>query len=135
MDNLSSLSSAKNDCPYVDQAGMHLDALQQYKNFHVMHLNIRSYHKHVDDLKILLDELLENNVSIDIILLCETFLNNQNMRLAGLPGYQMYYRNHDNRPGGGVMIMVKDNLHVYDVLSTPFNDSTESLFVKILCGK
>ena len=135
MDNLSSLSGMKNDCPYVDQDGLKLDETQVEGNFHVMHLNVRSYLKHAADLKNLLEDLLENNVSIDVILLCETFLNSQNICLVDLPGYQIYYKNHEDRPGGGVMIMVKDDLRVYDVLTTPFNGSTESLFVKVLCGK
>ncbi len=52
-----------------------------------MHLNVQSLPAKFDKLKDLLSELNEQNIHIDLILLCETFLNKNNLNMYNLPGY------------------------------------------------
>ena len=133
MDNtLSDLMKPKNDCPYVSDTDLlRLRNDEMYTKIHVLHLNVRSYHKHFDKLTLMLDDLLELNVVPDIVMLCETFLNSQSAQLVAVPGYQTYFRNRDNRLGGGVLILVKKSILVLEILDTPFNDVVETLFLKI----
>ena len=73
------LTPSKNDCPYVtassDDLGLDVDEMD--KTFQVLHLNIQSFLKNNDKFKLLLEDLLENNVVFDIILMCESYLNDQ----------------------------------------------------------
>ena len=85
-------------------------------------------------LKLLLDEMLQGNIVVDIILLCETFLNQKSVQLVNPPSYKYYYKNRNNRPGGGVLIFVKNNIPVIKELDTLFNNVTESLFLKVKVG-
>ena len=48
--------------------------------------------------------------NIDIALLCETWLNDTNVHRVDIPGYQVVYKNRENRKGGGVCILLKKNL-------------------------
>ena len=82
----------------------------------------------------LLDDLLQKNVILDVILMCESYLNNHNVNLAEISGYKSYYKNRENRPGGGIIIFVCNKIMVTEVLTTPFNDTTESLFLKLKVG-
>ena len=47
-------------------------------NFIVLQLNVRSLLSHQSDLRNLLHELDRRNSTVDILLLCETFLNKKN---------------------------------------------------------
>ena len=129
-----SLIKPKNGCPYVFDDEMNLDAVQVDSFFHVMHINIRSYIKNETKLKMMLDQYLQDNLVFDVILICESFITLQNLCLVNLPGYQCYNKNRETRQGGGIMIFVRDGLRTTEILSTPFNDVTESLFVNITFG-
>ncbi len=56
-----------------------------------MQLNIRSLPENFDKLKILLQRLGDNNVNLDRILLCETYLKETNANVFSIPGYQFYF--------------------------------------------
>ena len=69
------------------------------KGFKVGHLNIASLPKHIEELKIFLNE-----ISFDILCINETRLNNSiENRLVEIPGYDIVRRDR-NRCGGGVAI-------------------------------
>ena len=121
-----------NKCTYVvDDRDIQIDASERQNKFHVMHLNVRSYFKNCDKLILLLDELESRNVIIDVILLCETFINDVNVKLVGIPGYQCVTKNRVDKVGGGIAIFVKDNLKILDTIETIFDDVCESHFVSI----
>ena len=58
-------------------------------NFIVLQLNIRSLLSHQADLKNLLHELDKRNSTVDILLICETFLNKKLKRMVNMPGYTL----------------------------------------------
>ena len=112
--------------------------VQDYQTIHskglklnVLHLNIRSFVKNRDNLLMLLEDLTQNNINIDVILLCETYLTEINHDLIELPHYKSSHRYRKHKQGGGVSIFVKDQHEVLDQLITPFSDIFESLFLTV----
>ena len=81
----------------------------QNKGLNIMHLNIHYLYSKLDELKILLNQTKE----IDIICLCETFLNeefsNEEVRLEN---YQLFRKDRKTN-GGGLVIYVKDSLRCF----------------------
>ena len=133
--NSDSILGLRNDCPYIIDNNLDIVDDQMIENFFVMHLNVRSFMKNSDNFKLLLDDLLCNNVTIDVILLCETWTNNNNIQLIGIPGYQCFNKNRETRQGGGILIFVRNHIRVLEIFQTPFNETTESLFIRITHGK
>lgn len=76
-----------------------------------MHLNVQSLPAKFDKLKDLLSELNEQNIHIDLILLCETFLNKNNFNMYNLPGYKFVCSNRPHSSRGGVAIYINDKLN------------------------
>ena len=78
----------------------------QKKGLNIMHLNIHNLYSKLDELKILLTQTNE----IDVICLCETFLNedfrNEEIKLEN---YQLFRRDRETN-GGGLVVYVKENL-------------------------
>jgi hypothetical protein len=74
-----------------------------------MHINIRSLRKNFNTLQILLTEL---NVEFDIIVLTETWLNNNdNLDLYSLKGYHHEFNHRKfKKRGGGIGFYVRNNL-------------------------
>ena len=81
----------------------------QNKGLNIMHLNIHYIYKKMDELKIRLSQTNE----IDIICLCETFLNDEfsNEELQ-LENYQLFRKDRKTN-GGGLVIYVKDSLRCF----------------------
>ena len=63
-----------------------------------------------DQLQTLLSELSDAHVEIDYILLCETFVNDDNANLFQLPNYNFIYKNRKIKAKGGVAIYIRDNI-------------------------
>jgi len=80
-------------------------------NVTALHINIRSLPGKFEEFKEMLGFIEENNVHVDFILLCETFLNEHNAHLYELPGYKFEYKNRRIMQRGGVAIYVRDNIH------------------------
>ena len=76
------------------------------KGIHIMHLNIHDLYSKFDELKALLSH--QNN--IDILCICETFLNDtfSDTELQ-LENYQLFRKDRKTN-GGGLVIYVKENL-------------------------
>lgn len=102
-----------------------------------MHLNIQSLPAKFDKLKDLLSELNEQNITIDLILLCETFLNKNNLNMYNLPGYNFVCSNRPNCSRGGVAIYINDKFkfNLRPDLSTFVPGEFESIFIEINTGK
>ncbi len=75
-----------------------------------LHLNIRGLPSKFEELKSLICNLVESNIDLDFILLCETFLLEANAHLYKLPGFNLLYKCRNEMPRGGVAIYVKENL-------------------------
>ena len=82
----------------------------QHKSMTIMHLNIHGLISKLTELKFLNLELYKHNFGVDIILLCETFLNERNAKLCNLLGYEHQYNTRKTKKGGGVSILIKNGL-------------------------
>ena len=79
-------------------------------NLTILQLNIRSLLSHQTDLKLLLSLLEKKKSKVDAVLLCETFLTKHTNQLVNIPGYVLIDKNRTNSRGGGVAILLKDNI-------------------------
>ena len=125
------LGDPKNECEYTTISDLRLGKVE---SLNVLHLNIRSFHKNYNELILLLDDLAEKEYEIDILLLCETFLNQENLSLNDIPGFKGVHRCRQNRIGGGLSIYINDTLKYECTIDSPFNSTLESLVVKVKSG-
>ncbi len=106
----------------------------QYK---VMHFNIRGLSSKFHDLKAMIIDLADRNVNLDFILLCETFLTNENADLFNIPGFHLFHKCRQGEQRGGVAIYAKESLkyQLRDDLSLFYEGQFESIFLEVMCGK
>jgi hypothetical protein len=102
-------------------------------DYSTLHLNIHSLPAKIDNLKGLISELHEQNIEIDFILLCETFLTDFNSDQFDIPGYNFVYKNRINVNRGGVAIYVnsKHTFKMRDDLATNVTGIFESIFIEV----
>jgi len=114
----------------IDEISGQINTLNNYK-LKVLHLNIRSLPDKFDKLKMF---LVNCKINLDVLLLCETFLNERNQDLYQLPGYQFICKSRKNRTGGGVGIYLKNhiNFKIRDDLAPHTEGSFESILVETL---
>ena len=109
------------NCEYVNEdTFIRID--QEDKILNILHINIRGLIKNKEGLSHLLDNLQSQNIIIDVILLCETFLTPVNECLTKISGYNCYHKMRKDRLGGGVSIYVHESLSVAKVIDTIFED-------------
>ena len=75
--DLSELLKSINGCEYVDldnDCFRDKDFVVSKNNINVLHLNIRSAMKNLDNLRLLLNDLCDHGIVIHLIGLCKTFL-------------------------------------------------------------
>ena len=108
-----------NSCSYIES----LIASSDPSTLRVLHLNIRGLVNKQDELH----KLLVNS-NVDIVLLCEIWLNSYNVSRVALPSYNFVYKNRTSKKGGGVGILIKDQLkhRILDI-----NSSIENLFIEL----
>jgi exonuclease III len=102
-----------------------------------MHLNIQSLPAKFDKLKLLISELQEQDIHLDFILLCETFLNDNIANQFNIKGYNLVYKNRTKSTRGGVAIYAntKYNFAVRDDLALNTPCVFESVFIEIQSNK
>ena len=86
-----------------------------------------------------MDKLNSVAAKPDFILICETFLNDNNMNNYNIKGYKKECNNRINKKGGGVAILIKDNINynIVEKLKININNEFESLFIETessICG-
>ena len=123
-----------NSCQYIVNIQDVKELKLADKQLNVLHINIRSLAKHKDELLMLLDDLAQHMVTIDVILLCETYLTSVTCDSIKIPNYVGYHKCRIGT-GGGVSVFVKNNLTVSAELDTMFTENFESIFLKIKIGK
>ena len=79
-------------------------------NLIIMQINIQSILAHQDELKQLMRTLEKKNSHIDVLLLCETFLSMKTERMVNFSGYTHIGRYRLTRKGGGVSILLNNNI-------------------------
>jgi len=97
--------------------------------FSTVHFNIRSIPKNFNSAEIFLSNL---QFKFTVIALTETWLNPFNCDCYCLPGYTIESKCRSNRSGGGVALMIQQNINyrVRDDLCE-FCEKVESLFIEI----
>ena len=79
-------------------------------NLVVLQLNIRSMLSNVSELQQLIHTLDNKGTQVDLILLCETFLNRKTIKLVKIPGYEMITNCQETSKGGGMAILIRLNI-------------------------
>ncbi len=99
-------------------------------NINFLHLNIHYLHPKFDEVK----HLLHQNKNLDILGLCETFLNDHfSSSEFMLPNYQLYRKDRKSN-GGGVILYIKSSIP--GVQRTDLDkDNIEAIWVEIKCEK
>ena len=98
-----------NKCDYYTYDTLSELIHKKETNLKNLHLNIHSLHSKLDKLNYLLDNLKLANHEIDILLLCETFMNDFNKNKCRIKGYcrnEYAYRQH-SKFGGDLKIFVE----------------------------
>ena len=109
----------------------HLIRPNENMEYTAIHINIHSIPAKFDKLKILLSSLHHINIDIQFILLCETFLSDNNCDLYNIPGYNMICKNRPPGKRGGIAIYIQKHItykHRPD-LEINVENEFESLFI------
>ena len=97
-------------CEYYD-----IENMNNHGNFGLthatIHMNIESLPAKLDQLSMMITRLEQRKICLNFILLCETFVNDNNQNLCNIEGYTLICRNRINRKKGGVAIYVKNDIH------------------------
>ena len=96
-------------CDYIDPNSCTNLNLNDY-NLNVLQLNIRSILSKQIELKQLLHTLENKNSRVDIVLLCETFLNDKTTKLVNIPSYSPISNHRLNRKDGGTCILIRNSI-------------------------
>ena len=129
------LTSSNIDSHYYDiEAIRNIKSVCQNSKFRCIHINIRSLPDKFDKFKLLLTNLENESIQFDLILLCETFLNEINHNMYNIRGYNFISQHRKHAKQGGVGIYIRNNLNfiVRDDLSLFIEQSFESLFVRVV---
>ena len=118
------------ECNYIDNDELP-DLLSNKHDLSVIQLNIRGQKNKQAILSRLINDCLGTN-KVDLILLCEVWLNDSDLKSINIPGYNFIALPHTNRKGGGIGILVNDQLQ-YSTRPdlTDQNANIESCFVEI----
>ena len=96
-------------CNYVDVDGCrNLNPLNY--NFTVMQLNVRGILSSQMELKMLLNDLRNQNTEVDVLLLSETFLSVNTVKLVNIKGYIIYSNYRKDHKGDGTAILIKQSI-------------------------
>ena len=101
-------SPLEHGCNYVEPDNISCLNIQS-SDLVTLHLNIHSLPSKLNELKNLISILNGKGVDIDVILLCEVFLNEVNSDSCHIDGYKLFVQHRKNKSRGGVAIFVKDN--------------------------
>jgi len=120
------------DTTYIDIENINISPVHSKPKYSCLHLNIQSLPAKFDSLKELLITLQENKIHIDFIMLCETFLTDNNMHLFNIPGYNLVTQNRANLSRGGVALYINANYNykIRPDISINVEGQFESIFVE-----
>ena len=108
------------------------DANTNFK-YIALHINIHSLSDKLPKLKNILQRLSDAKLKVDFILLCETFLNDHNVSVCKLPGYELVPESRKVRSKGGVALYISDKFTYkqrYDISPT-YEGEFETVFAEI----
>ena len=130
--NLATLSDSPDifDCRYFTADSFkqsELDSLHQ--SLSIMCFNIRSFSKNFDEFNGFLDNC---GHVFDVIVLTETWANDETRTLCHIPGYNSVHNYRENKRGGGVSVFIKETIRfeAIDVLNIS-SDAMECVGVNV----
>ena len=128
--NFSTEVPTNHECDYIDNDELP-DLPFNKHDLGVMQLNKRGLKNKQATLSKLINNCLGTN-KVDLILLCEIWLNDSDLKLINIPGYSFVALPRKNRKEGGVGILINDQLQ-YSIRPdlTYQNANIESCFVEI----
>lgn len=127
----SSLSNNLN-CKYYNEDSLNgriASELVNIPTFSLVHLNIRSIQKNLNNFDLYLHNL---DIKFDIIGLTETWLNENNADRYRLSGYNVEHNTRKGKKGGGVSIFIKE--HINHKTRSELNNMSkhvESIFIEV----
>ena len=98
------IGELEDNCDYIDIE----DRIKLYcdnKSLSLIQLNIRGLLSKSSALNLLLSENV-GNIRPDLVLLCETWLNSNNLAKVDIPNYRLFGNVRSNKLGGGTGILV-----------------------------
>jgi hypothetical protein len=121
-----------NHSPYVNDEMLVETIKCKSDVFKCLSLNIQSVNAKIQELRIYIEHLQQENCAFDAILLQETWLNeSNNTDLLQINGYQLISQPCKSTSHGGLAIYLKDNFD-FEILSINVSNSNlwEGLFIK-----
>ncbi len=104
-------SPVNNNCNYISPEDINLENMPIYDSqLSILHLNIHSVPSKLDELKSLLAKMKAKNLSVDVILLCETFISENNKNSCKLEDYELFSEHRKQLTKGGVAIYIHKKL-------------------------
>ena len=111
---------------------------QKEHRYQILHINIQGLRSSLENLKLLLQRFEQQNVYIDFIVLCETFLSGPDIekhykKICKIKGYEIFYQNRKAMSKGGVAIYVKDTFKCTERpdLSIFIEGEFETIFLEV----
>jgi exonuclease III len=114
---------------YIDSPFTEIKDKLANTSISLMHLNIRSLPKNLNDFSSLLDT---STIDFNLIALSETWLHQDNADSYGLKGFKHEYLTRKDKKGGGVSIFIKDSLNYKSRTDLNYmSNSTEMLWIEL----
>ena len=130
MDNPLTIHNIKSSYYDLDKLNIDDESNEEYE-YTCVHINILSLPAKFEKLKYLISEFQEQNIDIDFILLCETFLTDNIAQQFNISGYNLLSRNRNTKRGGvAIFINNKHNYQSREDLEIFVSGEFESIFVK-----
>ena len=117
------------DCDYIE---LDRSITKDKEDLMIVNLNIRGLYSKLGNLHYLIDNI--SNVSPDVVTLSETWLNKHTPKFE-IPGYKLFQQDREIRKGGGVAILVKNNLQCRALDLPKVLDNVEICGVQINTNK
>jgi hypothetical protein len=130
-DNELDMSNVITSCEYYEIEDLNTNNIEMLQS--TIHINILP--AKYEQLQTLMRRLANINVNIEYILLCETFLNNNNEHLYKIEGYNLENKETNNR--GGVAIYIRNDIPYKrrSDLEINIDGEFESIFVETVNPK
>jgi exonuclease III len=115
-DNSKDLTSLFNENTLILESSNYVDIDDLSKiegkkfNLKILHLNIHSTSAKRDSFCNLLNNLKLVNCEIYIAVVCETFMNKNNIHESTIPGYRIEYKYREEKTQGGVAIYINNKI-------------------------
>jgi hypothetical protein len=103
----------------------------QFK-YKTIHINMQSLPDKYDKLKLFLHRLMDAHLTVDFILLCETFLTVNNADLYQIPGYKFIHKTRSSTSRGGVGMYIRNDIRfkLRDDIAIFCEGEFESIFIE-----